>query len=130
MKLTEKQTQVLDALKAAATPMSAYELLDELREDGFRAPPQVYRALTKLTETGQVHRLESLNAFIACGHSHCHQQTPSVFLICQHCKQVDELQNDSLRQGLAEVTQHQAFTLTQAVIELTGTCEQCEQELD
>ena len=128
MKLTEKQTQVLDVLQAAAAPMSAYELLNELREDGFRAPPQVYRALTKLTETGQVHRLESLNAFIACGHAHCHQHTPSVFLICQDCKQVAELQNDSLREGLAEVTQHQAFTLTQAVIELTGTCEQCEQE--
>ena len=37
MKLTEKQTQVLDVLQAAAAPMSAYELLNELREDGFRA---------------------------------------------------------------------------------------------
>ena len=46
--LTKNQQLVLDALCGAEGPLSAYTILDQLREQGFRAPPQVYRALDKL----------------------------------------------------------------------------------
>ena len=49
-KLTKNQTLVLKILEKANTPLSAYSLLDKLREHGFKAPPQVYRALDKLME--------------------------------------------------------------------------------
>ena len=52
---------------------------------GLRAPLQVYRALDKLVETGLVHRLESLNAFVACAHKHCHDDCASAFAICEKC---------------------------------------------
>ena len=71
VKLTRNQQLVYDALTGADTPLSAYSLLDQLRESGFRAPLQVYRALEKLIELGQVHRLESINSFVACQHSDC-----------------------------------------------------------
>ena len=45
--LTKNQEMVLGALNDAKAPMSAYAILDELRDEGFRAPPQVYRALEK-----------------------------------------------------------------------------------
>jgi len=66
--LTRNQSLVFGALSRAEGPLSAYTILDQLRDDGFRAPLQVYRALDKLVETGMVHRLESLNAFVACSH--------------------------------------------------------------
>ena len=66
LKLTRNQQLVYDALTGAKTPLSAYTLLDQLRDAGFRAPLQVYRALEKLIEIGQVHRLESINSFVAC----------------------------------------------------------------
>ncbi|MCB1460156.1 MAG: transcriptional repressor, partial [Nitratireductor sp.] len=66
--LTRNQLLVLNALVAAGGPLSAYGILDQLREEGFRAPLQVYRALEKLVDQGKVHRLESLNAFVACSH--------------------------------------------------------------
>ena len=69
--LTKNQTLVMGALSQAKGPLSAYTILDELRDDGFRAPLQVYRALEKLVELGLVHRLESLNAFVACQHTSC-----------------------------------------------------------
>ncbi|HSM41507.1 MAG TPA: transcriptional repressor, partial [Afifellaceae bacterium] len=62
---------VFDTLLAADGPLSAYDILDRLRDKGFRAPLQVYRALDKLLALGLVHRLESLNAFIACAHPDC-----------------------------------------------------------
>ncbi len=64
--LTRNQSLVFNALDGASGPLSAYDILDKLRADGFRAPLQVYRALDKLVEYGMVHRLESLNAFVAC----------------------------------------------------------------
>ena len=63
--LTRNQTMVMAALTKSQAPMSAYAILNQLREHGFRAPLQVYRALDKLGELGLVHRLESLNAFVA-----------------------------------------------------------------
>ena len=62
--LTPNQSKVLAKLEAASGPLSAYALLDQLRDDGFRAPLQVYRALESLVGAGLVHRLESMNAFV------------------------------------------------------------------
>ena len=66
--LTRNQGLVFDVLTHSEGPLSAYSILDKLRDSGFRAPLQVYRALDKLLEFGLVHRLESLNAFVACAH--------------------------------------------------------------
>ena len=57
--LTRNQALVLDRLEKAEGPLSAYALLDQLREEGLRAPLQVYRALDGLMQAGHVHRLES-----------------------------------------------------------------------
>ena len=64
--LTKNQQLVLTILNKADMPLSAYSILDGLREFGFKAPLQVYRALDRLIELGKVHRIESMNAFIAC----------------------------------------------------------------
>ena len=68
--LTKNQGLVFDVLSHSQGPLSAYTILDKLRDHGFRAPLQVYRALEKLLEFGLVHRLESINAFVACAHPH------------------------------------------------------------
>jgi Fur family zinc uptake transcriptional regulator len=77
--LTKNQSLVMGALTNSDGPLSAYTILDQLRDHGFRAPLQVYRALDKLVEFGLVHRLESLNAFVACRHPGCdgHEPSPS-----------------------------------------------------
>ena len=48
--LTKNQELVLGALEKAEGPLSAYTILDALRDDGLRAPLQVYRALDKLLD--------------------------------------------------------------------------------
>lgn len=92
--LTKNQTLVLNALTRVEGPASAYTLLDQLREHGFRAPLQVYRALEKLIDMGLVHRLECLNSFVACAHphehAHGHKHGIIAFAICENCGQVDE----------------------------------------
>jgi len=59
--------KVLALLRDRIKAMSAYDVLGELRQFNPKiAPPTVYRALTALEEKGQIHRLESINAFVAC----------------------------------------------------------------
>jgi Fur family zinc uptake transcriptional regulator len=94
--LTRNQTLVFDVLSKAEGPLSAYTILDQLRDDGFRAPLQVYRALEKLLDYGLIHRLESLNAFVACAHPQCHQQGLVAFAICEKCGQVTEFSDAAI----------------------------------
>ena len=64
--LTRNQSLVFEALRKAKNPVGAYELLDQLREYGLKAPLQIYRTLDQLIELKIVHRLESLNAWTLC----------------------------------------------------------------
>ena len=71
--------------------MKAYELLDQITQEkaakataGAAAPPTVYRALDFLLANGFIHKLESVNAFVACHHPSTAQHSVP-FLICDRC---------------------------------------------
>ncbi len=123
--LTKNQTLVLDALSKTDGPLSAYTLLDQLRSHGFRAPLQVYRALEKLIEFGLVHRLESINSFVACAHPHDHRHGLIAFAICDNCGQVDEFADEIVEERLKGWSSQNAFKLAKTTIEMRGTCANC-----
>jgi Fur family transcriptional regulator, zinc uptake regulator len=123
--LTRNQSLVLDTLSHADGPLSAYTILDRLRDEGFRAPLQVYRALDKLTGMGLVHRLESLNAFVACAHPHCHGGGMIAFAICEKCGQVDEFSDEVVVERLSSWTGEHGFRPQKTTIEIRGTCAHC-----
>lgn len=122
--LTRHQSLVLDALSGAG-PASAYVLLDRLREHGFRAPLQVYRALDKLIGLGLVHRLETQNAFVACAHPHDHASGVAAFAICESCGKVDEFSDAVAERRLKGWARDHSFKLEKTTIELRGTCAAC-----
>ncbi|HWK67832.1 MAG TPA: Fur family transcriptional regulator [Rhizobiaceae bacterium] len=123
--LTKNQLLVLEKLEAATGPLSAYTLLDLLRERGFRAPLQVYRALEVLMKEGFVHRLESLNAFVACSEKHDHSHRMTAFAICDKCGQVTEFSDHAVEQQLDQWVGSTGFVAKKAVIEFRGTCAKC-----
>lgn len=125
--LTKNQSLVFDALCGADGPLSAYTILDKLRDQGFRAPLQVYRALEKLLELGIVHRLESINAFVACAHPNedCHGHGLTAFAICESCGQVVEFHDHSIEARLAEFAKSRHFKPQKTTIEIKGLCENC-----
>ncbi|MEM7215517.1 MAG: Fur family transcriptional regulator [Pseudomonadota bacterium] len=126
VKLTKNQTLVFDVLSEADGPLSAYTILDQLRGQGFRAPLQVYRAIDRLLEFGMVHRLESLNAFVACRHPECETHETIAFMICDSCGRVDEISDNSLAGRLEQISQKVGFNLKTSTVELGGTCGKCE----
>ena len=123
--LTKNQSLVMGALAKASGPLSAYTILDELRDHGFRAPLQVYRALDKLVEYGLVHRLESLNAFVACSHAECEGHGQTAFTICQSCGDVTEFADDDLAGRLKSLAARSGFTVRHSTVELRGLCRDC-----
>ncbi|SDU03815.1 Fur family transcriptional regulator [Stappia sp. ES.058] len=123
--LTRNQGLVLDALSRAEAPLSAYTILDQLREAGFRAPPQVYRALEKLVESGRVHRLESLNAFVACQHPGCDGHTAVAFTICEQCGRVAEVSDAGLIDRIRTIAAASGFRVSKSTVELRGLCADC-----
>lgn len=122
-KLTPLRRKVLTLLLEADGPAKAYDLLEHIGEDGAAKPPSVYRSLDFLLEMGLAHKIESLNAYVACGHwKHGHA---AVFLICDKCGTAGELHaNDSVKKLTQEV-ESVNFRLRSAVIEIHGMCAAC-----
>jgi Fur family zinc uptake transcriptional regulator len=125
--LTKNQTLVFEALTRADGPLSAYTILDKLRDNGFRAPLQVYRALEKLLEFGMVHRLESINAFVACAHpeENCHGHGIVAFALCNNCGQAIEFHDHAVDHRLADWAKSRKFKAEKTTIEIRGLCEAC-----
>ena len=123
--LTKNQSLVFGVLSNAESPLSAYSILDILRDEGFKAPLQVYRALNVLQKVGLIHRIECLNAFVACSQPDCGSHEHIAFAICEICEKVTEFSNDSVKSGLEFWAGTQKFQLQQTVIELRGKCQTC-----
>ena len=125
--LTNKQALVMNLLEKIKGPLSAYAILDQLHNSGFRGPVQVYRALEKLMELGLVHRLESLNAFVACQQRTCDHQSKKtiIFTICEICGSVQELVNTGLEHLVRFLEKDIDFLTNRSVIELKGICSTC-----
>jgi Fur family zinc uptake transcriptional regulator len=130
--LTELRRHVLGMILDAASPASAYELLDRLRQNRRgAAPPTVYRTLDFLLEQGLIHRIERLSAFVGCvagctaetaGTAHTHA---AQFLICRECGRVVEMQNHDVSSVLTRAAQEAGFSVSSATIEAEGLCSTC-----
>ena len=126
MDRSRNETLVFEFLEAAGKPASAYDILDGLRGEGLRAPLQVYRALSKLIESGTVHRIESLNAFVACKHQGCGGREVSIFMLCERCDSVTEAVDTDTATALASLCTARSFSGTRQMIEITGVCAACQ----
>lgn len=124
VRLTEQRKAVLRLLCASDKPVSAYELLDQMRGVVKNpAPPTVYRALDFLLDQGLVHKLESLHAYVGCTHpDHPHA---SQFLICDCCGKVTEVEDASVAESLKAAGTAIGFRAKRPIVEVLGTCERC-----
>ena len=122
-RLTKIRRKVLRLLLESTEPSTAYDLLANLDGEGSAKPPTVYRALDFLQEVGLAHKIESLNAYVACGHaSHKHS---AVFLICDECGAAEELHAVATTEALRSETEGAGFRMHHAVIEVRGICRAC-----
>lgn len=124
LKLTETRARVLDIVAESHTPIGAYDILQRLAgERGRAAPPTVYRALGFLVEQGFVHRIDTLNAFVACFDAE--RSHDAGFLICENCKTVEEIAEPALGDAVRKTVAARGFKPRRTVVEISGTCAAC-----
>lgn len=123
-RLTRGRREVLRLLMQHAGGVKAYQLLDELRDiqGNVVAPPMVYRALDFLQEMGLVHRLDSLNAFVACKADHSEH---SLLLVCPQCGAVAETSAPGLGLTLAKALAQNGFVVQGDYLEIKAFCPTC-----
>lgn len=124
LKLTPVRRRVLEILLQEHRALGAYDILAVLRAEGLGSqPPVVYRALEFLMAHGFVHKVQKLNAFIACtrpGHTHV-----PAFLICRNCETIAETASQQDGGRLAHMAQNSGFVIENLVMEAEGICPRC-----
>lgn len=125
-RFTAVRKTVLKLLLGRGQPATAYQLLDDLKQQMPHAkPPTIYRSLEFLVEVGLVHRIDSTSTYIACEHlGEAHQPQ---LLVCDDCGSVEEISiNSALIEQLAEYTSNHQFVMHKQLIEIHGYCQQCQ----
>ena len=129
LRFTPVRRAALEILLGEHRAMGAYELLDRLHEAGFGSqPPVAYRALDFLVANGFVHKIERLNAFIACAHPGANHSP--AFLICRLCEAVAEAQSAPARGSLGDAARATGFRIERTVVEALGVCPTCADKAD
>lgn len=127
-RLTELRRWVLGSILGAGGPITAYQLVDRLKEVKRRAaPPTIYRAVEFLLARKLIYRVERLSAFIACADPGRHRD-PVQLLICRTCGAVAEVDDQGAIDALDQAAAAVRFRRLAATIELEGICAGCEPE--
>jgi Fur family transcriptional regulator, zinc uptake regulator len=127
LRLTAIRARVLSLVAEAGKPIKAYDLLERVRDGegaGAAAPPTVYRALDFLLANGFIHKLESINAFVACHHPNSAQHSVP-FLICDRCHSAIELEDASIVASLDAAARGLGFAPQAQTLEVHGLCAKC-----
>ncbi|MFT5275562.1 MAG: Fur family zinc uptake transcriptional regulator [Saprospiraceae bacterium] len=123
-RLTPIRQTAFELICIAKKPLSAYELLDQLKTQHHNAqPPTIYRALEFLIEQRLIHKLSTINAYYVCdcpGDPH-----PVLFLICKICNQAKEMVEPSLMKQLSQRIKASGYVEQYPLLEVMATCSTC-----
>lgn len=123
LRLTAPRRRALEILLEAHRAIGAYEVLARLAAEGLGAhPPIAYRALDFLVGQGFAHRIEGLNAYVACPRPD--RRHRPAFMICRLCRAVAEAEAPA-EPILGESASETGFRIERTVVEAEGVCPAC-----
>ena len=124
LRFTDLRREVLRLIWLSHVPAKAYDILENLKGKEWSAkPPTVYRALDFLLETGLVHKLDSINAYI--GRSHPREKNACYFLICTDCNEAKECSSSELYDAIESTWDNNSFRPKKITLEVLGQCNAC-----
>lgn len=124
LRLTPVRRRVLEILLEDHRAQGAYDILARLQAEGLGAqPPVAYRALDFLTKHGFAHRIERLNAYVACTEGD--DPHDPIFMICRSCDAVAETGAGRTGRRLEETARAAGFAIERQVLEAEGLCPDC-----
>jgi len=124
LRFTPARRCVLELLLEQHRALGAYDVLERLSKEGLGFHPAIaYRALDFLITHAFVHKVERLNAYIACTHP-LKPHTPA-FMICRACKSVAEAFSSPAKGALGRTAREAGFRIERTVVEAEGVCSDC-----
>lgn len=125
LRLTPIRRRVLEILLEEHKALGAYDVLGRLQAEGLGAhPPAAYRALDFLVAHDFAHKLERLNAFVACARPMAAHRP--AFLICRKCAAVAEADAREIARAIAGTAAAAGFRVERAAVEAEGLCPACQ----
>lgn len=121
-RMTSSRLRTYELILEASGPIKAYDVIDRFHPEGAAKPPTVYRALSFLEQMGLIHRIESLNAFVAC-HTRDHAHTAG-FLLCECCGQSVEIAIPNTA-DIETSAARSHFQIKHITLEARGLCGAC-----
>ena len=123
---TDMRAAVFETLAGFEKPASAYDIAEQVSKTLGRrvAANSVYRILDLFVGANLARRVESANAYVANQHPGCLHDC--IFLICDSCGQAVHIDDDSLTSGVRAAAKDAGFSAPRPVIEVRGTCGECE----
>ena len=122
LRWTEPRRRVYELLLKAGAPVKAYDLMEVYAEGRTAKPPTIYRALEFLEQFGLVHRIASLNAYVACGGED--PTHAAAFLICDCCGSAHEFDPGKVRSASLAASAR-GFEPSAIALEVRGRCRRC-----
>jgi Fur family zinc uptake transcriptional regulator len=121
-RFTLPRKYVLSILLNSKNPIGAYDILEKLGEFIDKPkPPTAYRALDFWQQQGFVHKIESLNVYMACCDDHAHHNHDTHFLVCDDCHSVNEIHHHPEN----NVSLPTGFVVRKTFTETHGICGAC-----
>jgi Fur family zinc uptake transcriptional regulator len=125
--LTPLRQDVLEVMLASKPPLTAYEILDKLKQKRPNAePPTVYRVLEFLIREKVIHRIESKNTYVCCSHlAEVDQLHSTIIFFCNICRNCFEYADKLIAKNLKKLIDNNRLSVESSVIEMQGTCSNC-----
>src|SRR5215212_7941356 len=125
---TDMRAAVFDALASFDKPASAYDVAEAVSKTLERrvAAIIVYRILDLFVGSNLARRVESAHAYVANQHPECLHDC--IFLICDTCGQTVHIDDDELSGGVRNAAKGAGFSAPRPVIEVRGTCGDCDSQ--
>ena len=123
-KRSSKREQIVNVFLRQEGHLSADDLVDIIRREDQRiSRATVYRTLQWMVDAGIARKVDFGEGRFRFEHSY--RQPRHFHLICKNCHRSFEFLSSDIESLIEEVSGARAFTPSQSVVQIYGTCESC-----
>jgi Fur family ferric uptake transcriptional regulator len=123
-KRSSKREQIVNVFLRQEGHLSADDLVDLIRSEDQRiSRATVYRTLQWMVDAGIARKVDFGEGRFRFEHSY--RQPRHFHLICKTCHRSFEFLSSDIESSVDEVAAARSFTVSQSVVQIYGTCEEC-----
>jgi Fur family zinc uptake transcriptional regulator len=124
IEVTPLREEILTILAQSSVPLSAYQILDQLKLLRTNAKPMtVYRTLATFEKANLIHKIEKDSTYVLCCHPSENNNCQIIF--CSSCGEYKELHDKKIQEHIRQVINSSGFTTDHQSIQISALCKNC-----